>query len=318
MLDSNGIKSIAKGLLTFIPGLRGRRTREGGGANSARYCYSVWMRHLVLARKSGLTSQPDVVAEFGPGDSIGAGLAALLSGSSSLLCFDAVPFASNSGNSRIFEELLKLFMDRSPIPGMGEFPKISPRLDSYAFPLDTIPAAILGKALDEGRTRAIRGAIAKGGNQSGETAIIRYIAPWNAQDAAAEGTVDMLFSQAVMEHVDDLEAAYAAMHRWLKPGGAMSHEIDFKSHGTASVWNGHWGYSDATWKIIRGRRPYFLNRLPCGDHVGLIEKAGFEITHLSRQEEESILRSSLCGRLAGMSDLDLRTSSAHVIAVKRG
>ena len=47
------------------------------------------------------------------------------------------------------------------------------------------------------------------------------------------GSVDMILSQAVMEHVEHLEQTYEAMRHWLKPGGLASHAIDFKSHGTA-------------------------------------------------------------------------------------
>lgn len=73
-------KSIVKGFLTFIPGWQWIRRKEGGGASSARYCYSVWLRHRTLAARCGFTSQPKTVAELGPGDSIGTGLAGLLSG----------------------------------------------------------------------------------------------------------------------------------------------------------------------------------------------------------------------------------------------
>lgn len=32
----------------------------------------------------------------------------------------------------------------------------------------------------------------------------------------------MIFSQAVLEHVDDLEHTYKTLYRWLKKGGIMS------------------------------------------------------------------------------------------------
>src|SRR5689334_3926898 len=51
-----------------------------GGSSSARYCYSVWLRHLSMAARLGLNTDPKDVAELGPGHSIGVGLAALLSG----------------------------------------------------------------------------------------------------------------------------------------------------------------------------------------------------------------------------------------------
>src|SRR3977135_940863 len=38
---------------------------------SARYCYSVWLRHLVNAWQQGLHTLPEVVVELGPGSSQG-------------------------------------------------------------------------------------------------------------------------------------------------------------------------------------------------------------------------------------------------------
>jgi len=43
------IPNIVKGMLTWTPLLNGWRLRGGltGGSDSACYCYSVWIRHLV-------------------------------------------------------------------------------------------------------------------------------------------------------------------------------------------------------------------------------------------------------------------------------
>ena len=68
------------------------------------------------------------------------------------------------------------------------------------------------------------------------------------------GTVEMVFSQAVLEHVDDLEQIYASIASALAPGGFASHAIDFKSHSFARDWNGHWTFSDREWALVRGRR----------------------------------------------------------------
>ena len=74
---------LAKGILTFVPGLlafSNRFRRVENGTVSARYCYSVWLRHLVMAHDRGLPTNPQVLVEFGPGSSIGTGLAALIAG----------------------------------------------------------------------------------------------------------------------------------------------------------------------------------------------------------------------------------------------
>jgi len=98
---------VCKGLATYVPGLY--RPRHGPGSTaSARYCYSVWLRHLVMAGKSGLPTRPLTVAELGPGGSLGTGLAALLSGAEKYIGLDAVEHALNQTNIRILSELLTL------------------------------------------------------------------------------------------------------------------------------------------------------------------------------------------------------------------
>src|SRR5476651_1324393 len=101
--------------LTFVPGVslvpavRRKLLTRGtgtGGSDSARYCYSVWMRHLVSAREKGLNTNPEAVAELGPGDSLGICLAALLSGSARCFAFDVVAHANPVRNLAIFDGLV--------------------------------------------------------------------------------------------------------------------------------------------------------------------------------------------------------------------
>ena len=106
---------ILTGIKTYIPGFS--FTSKGtGGTISARYCYSVWLRHLTMAYKNGLSTQLDTIAELGPGDSIGIGLAALISGVNRYYAFDVVDYTSNKRNIEIFDELVDLFKKREKIP----------------------------------------------------------------------------------------------------------------------------------------------------------------------------------------------------------
>lgn len=45
------------------------------------------------------------------------------------------------------------------------------------------------------------------------------------------GTIDLIVSRAVLEHVNDLSATFADMRRALRPGGTAVHQVDLKSHG---------------------------------------------------------------------------------------
>ena len=155
------IRTLAKGLLSFVPGTRGLFSRQSRGTCSARYCYSVCLRHLCMADEHGLLGEgvPRVVAEIGPGGSLGTGIAALMSGCETYRAFDVVRSASTSENLRVFDELSELFQMQADIPDNIEFPKVSPRLSSYVFPNRILPKDRRQMLLSQRRLKAIRNAL---------------------------------------------------------------------------------------------------------------------------------------------------------------
>ena len=307
------IGQLLYGVATFIPGVAAIFGRGGGDTHSARYCYSVWLRHLVMAFASGLKTHPRVVAELGPGDSLGVGLAALLSGAERYHAFDVVPHAQVERNQAVLEELIALFKSRADIPDETEFPEVQPLLPSCAFPHHVLGNEVLTAALADERLARIRDAVR---TQSRAGSMIDYRTRWFDDRAIERDSVDMLFSQAVLEHIDDLATSYRAMRLWVKPGGLMSHQIDFRCHNTARVWNGHWRYSDVVWRLIRGRRSYLLNREPYSTHLRLLEESGFHFVggRIARTDSH-IAQAQLASRFRHLTDQDLTISSALIQSV---
>src|SRR5438552_5002216 len=125
------IWQLLYGIATFVPGVNAVFGRGAGATSSARYCYSVWLRHLVTAVANGLKAPPRVVAELGPGNSLGIGLAALLSGAERYHAFDVVPHAQVKCSLAVLDVLIALFQNRADIPGPDEFPQVHPLLASY-------------------------------------------------------------------------------------------------------------------------------------------------------------------------------------------
>ena len=115
-----------------------------------------------------------------------------------------------------FDELVELFKNRSNIPDYNEFPKLKPVLDSYEFPNHILRDNYLNEALSYERIQAIRESIDLVSDDVDSGGLISYIVPWDSYDVILENTVDMVLSQAVLEHVIDIKLAYSAMHKWLK------------------------------------------------------------------------------------------------------
>jgi SAM-dependent methyltransferase len=268
----------------------------------------------MCAAANELDTNPRAVAELGPGDSIGIGIASVLTGVERYFAFDVVAHANTPRNLAIFDGLVELFRAQAHIPDAGEYPRVGPTLRDYRYPAHILTPDRMRAALDPVRLARVRADIARTDSRD---SMIQYRAPWSTSAALERETLDLVFSQATLEHVDGLPEVYQAMYDWLKPGGYMSHQIDFKCHNSASEWNGHWAYSNFMWKLVRGKDVWLINRLPYSTHVELMEKAGFRIVGEQLVRHASgVKRRQLASQFRLIPDSDLTTTDAFVQAVK--
>ena len=312
------IRKILGGFKSYVPG--GVSFHANTVDDLARYCYTVWLRHLSILYKNGFTKIPNTIAELGPGDSIGTGLAGLVCGSKKFYALDVVKHTNIKNNISVFDELVTLFAKRSAMPDDNEFPRVLPRLASYNFPSEIFTNNNLEKLLDKSRIQCLRNELVDMEKQKNS---IQYMCPWNDPKIIENDSVDMIFSQAVLEHVKDLKHTYDAMYKWVKKGGCISNQIDFQSHGLSDEWNGHWSFSDVTWKLMKGNRPYLINREPLSKHLEAVQDAGFEIvsvipvkTFPSDAYTGAIERDKLAQKFRNMSEEDFTTASAYILAKK--
>jgi hypothetical protein len=69
---------------------------------------------------------------------------------------------------------------------------------------------------------------------------------------------------------------------------------------------------------VVGRRTYLLNRAPHSHHVSLLKKSGFEIvSDLTTRSDSTLRRSQLAARFRDLSEDDLTTSGAYIVASAR-
>lgn len=305
-------RQMLRGLQTYLPGAS-RAWSGTGGTDSAAYCYEVFLKHLSLCAEAGMTAVPRSVAEIGPGDSIGIGLAALVAGSDRYAGLDVVPYSLSARNLAIFRTLVAYFQQRKPNPSWG-WPNYDHAMDSDFFPGRILTDAALAQSLAPARLQRIEAAL-----QAAESGPIRiaYHCPWTAAAAVEPSSVDWIYSQSVMEHVDDVEEAYACMHRWLRPGGYLSHQIDLTCHELWPEWNGHWGVSGRQWRIVRGRRVYLINRLPYSAHSRALHRLFDVRTELRLEMDGGLSDDRLRAPFDALDRRERRTACYFVVAVKR-
>ena len=310
------ISTTVKGLLTFVPGIQRVLPNRGtGGTNSAYYCYGVWLKHLTLLWENGMRSIPNTLAELGPGDSLGIGLAAMLCGSKTYYSLDVVEYSNVEMNLKIFDELVELFKSRAGRPTKG-WPDFDRYLDNNLFPSHILNDKLLRESLSGKRIKAIRNAIENPAHQTSEVTI-KYMVPWSDDKIIENDTVDLILSHSVLEHVVDLGKTYRALYSWLKPKGMMSHQIDFQSHGVSEKWNGYRAYSEFLWKIMVGRRPWLINRQPHSVHIDNLKRNSFIVVcELTNHRKDGIQRSDLSNFWKNITDDDLTCSGAFISAVK--
>jgi len=303
------LEVLLKGLATHIPGYQRVLDRFGyscpGGTITPEYCYSVWLRHLEQAHRHGLSTEPAVVAELGPGNSLGVGLCALLTGARAYYAVDIEVYANTSRNLYILSEITRFLKEKHPDP-----------LSDTGFPQHILTDERLAWTLAPQRLNLIRQCLYHM-NQPVNDLFLGYSVPGNHALAIRENSVDFILSHAVMEHVENPEAVYRLLFSWLKPGGAMSHMIDYRSHNLAREWNGHWAYSEAVWKVMRSKRPYFINRQPHSAHAAAMRRCGFRLIGEDKtREAPGISREQLAPPFRGLSHEDLTTATAFFLAVK--
>ena len=309
---------------TFIPGVAQlppvqrvfkRHSIGTHGTIEARYCYSVWLRHLMCAAANGLDTNPRAVAELGPGDSIGIGIASVLTGVERYFAFDVVAHANTPRNLAIFDGLVELFRAQADIPDASEYPRVGPTLNDYRFPGHILTPDRMRAALDPARLARVRESIQRTDQKD---SMIQYRAPWSTAGAVEHETLDLVFSQATLEHVDGLPDVYRAMYAvaetrrlhvapdrlqvpQLRP--RMEWPLDvFGPHVEAGARQGRVAHQPPA--LLRARRAH-------GE-----KPASASSANNSCARHRACRRSQLASQFREIPDSDLTTTDAFVQAVK--
>jgi len=305
---------IMKGLIKAVfPFLGSTKPQSTGGTSDSLYCYSTWLRHLILANNGGMIGIPAEVAELGPGDSLGTGIAALLSGSKKYYALDVYKYWDEAYNLRIFDELVLLFRNRTAVAGPETFPKLTPHLDSYAFPSYLLTDEIMSQSLAENRLTEIRAEIAKPALSNN---YIHYFIPWNDPAVIKNDSLDFVYSQSVLQYID-MTTTYSAMQGWLKKGGCMAHVVDMSSLGITKTWNGHWTFSQLEWDLYSYGKKITIKRATLSDHLKYAQQYGFEVLKvIPYTKPNTLIKEQLADEFKQLNVSDLETEIAYIFSKK--
>jgi len=289
---------------------RARRLRqdpnETGGTSKADYCLFVWHHHQHFITRHFPDFRPRHILEIGPGDTVGVGLTALISGADSYTGIDAHRYLNLDLTRRHADEIVDLLLEHQ---AQGKTPAPTGQ-DLTPLAQDLLEAFCAEQADPTKAPQTHR--------PDQRLNYLSPLAPAEISAALPEAHFDMCMSQAVLEHVDAPDVAYRAMFRALKPGGVFSHEIDFRAHQTSYDWNGHWVYSERQWQRAQNTLTFtYINRLPLSAHLDMIKAAGFRVLNVSPAKQASdIGRTHLAKRWKDLSQDDLETAGAHILAEK--
>lgn len=317
------LEPILHGFINFLPyskhlaGIVRKRFRQRAGeesywnrAVSARYCYGLWLKHATLLHQAGMPF-PDSVAEIGPGDSLGLGVTALLSGVRNYHAYDAERFARPAHDAGWVDDIAAMLRHREPRPVKG-WPDFDACLDAGLFPSGVLTPALLEDALTDTRIEEIRQSLAA--VSPGSAGRIRYCAPWDPSSVPRR-EYDLIVSHSVLEYLKDPRDQFRAFATMLKPGGWMSHQIDLSSLGITRRWNGHLAYSDRLWKIASERLSHRPNRLLPQDYLDALRDTGFELVWSDRAcRHDGLRRDHLATRFGQAADDEVNCAALFLIA----
>jgi SAM-dependent methyltransferase len=130
------------------------------------------------------------------------------------------------------------------------------------------------------------------------------------------GSVDLIFSHAVLEHVerDTFADTIRECRRLLKSGGRCSHQVDLRDHLGGALNNLR--FSEALWESpLFARSGFYTNRIRYHEMLDLFRRARFDVvaTETTRWDELPTPRQKLAAMFQGLPDDDLCVSSFHVL-----
>lgn len=134
--------------------------------------------------------------------------------------------------------------------------------------------------------------------------------------AIEEGSIDLIYSHAVLEHIrrDEFLPTQRACARLLRPGGLCSHQVDLSDHLGGGLNNLR--FPGRIWESsFFVRSGFYTNRIQFDAMLGMFERAGFSVKvgKVNRWAELPIRRDQLAAEFRSIPDSVLDVSGFGVL-----
>jgi SAM-dependent methyltransferase len=131
-----------------------------------------------------------------------------------------------------------------------------------------------------------------------------------------DNSVDLIFSQAVLEHVrkKDFFSTQIECRRVLKPNGICSHQVDLRDHLGGGLNNLR--FTSKVWESdFFSKSGFYTNRIGCGEMIDICHKAKFtvDVHILSKWDSLPIARKELSNEFKSICDAELCISIFDII-----
>jgi len=275
------VKIGAKIVLSRLPVGYGLWSRlnlfKHGPMEDLSYATGVFERHLATWRATG-RSGPFTMLELGPGDSLFSALIARRLGAS-----------------------------RSWIVDTGAWANVE--ITAYQRAAGTLFPEGNEQGVDPARWTRIEEMLedCRAGYLTGGLESLRRL---------ADGSIDLFWSQAVLEHVRRREVGptFAEMRRLLSPTGVASHVVDFKDHLGGKLNNLR--FSEERWESnLFSSSGFYTNRIRCKQMLAQAADAGLapRLADIKRWEELPTPRAAMHEMFRGLPDDELLVSDIHLV-----
>jgi hypothetical protein len=142
---------------------------------------------------------------------------------------------------------------------------------------------------------------------------VRIVPRYLEDGGIPAGSIHLVTSRSVLEHVTEIDRCVDTMASMLAPGGVMFHQIDLSAHDARDRFAFY--YADAT---TRERRPDDLNGWRLSDYLTAFEARGLtcQVLDTTIAEEYALDRKRLVPRYQSYTDHDLRCARAVIVCAK--